>query len=76
VNKVVVTFMMTLMLLGTVGCTPVKPWIKPYERTQLANPLMSFGRNPVQDGYIHHVYQAREGSKGAEGGSGGGCGCN
>ncbi|MCP5190755.1 MAG: DUF4266 domain-containing protein, partial [Pseudomonadales bacterium] len=24
----------------------------------------------------HHVYQVREGARGAEGGAGGGCGCN
>ena len=69
------------MLIGVLlfilisGCA-VKPWVKPYERTNLADPIMSFGRDAVADNYMHHVFQAREGAKGAEGGSGGGCGCN
>lgn len=58
------------------GCSTPKPWVKPYERTHLADPIMSFSRDPVAQTYMQHVYQAREGARGAEGGSGGGCGCN
>ncbi len=54
----------------------MEPWVKPYERAKLADPIMSFSQDPVSDGYINHVYQAREGARGAEGGHGGGCGCN
>ena len=61
--------------LSLSGCS-IKPWVKPYERTNLADPIMRFGRDPVADNYMHHVFQAREGAKGAEGGAGGGCGCN
>ncbi|MGD8811365.1 MAG: DUF4266 domain-containing protein [Thioalkalispiraceae bacterium] len=50
--------------------------MKPYERQNLADPIMSFSRDGVSSSYMHHVYQAREGARGAEGGSGGGCGCN
>lgn len=57
------------------GCG-VKPWVKPYERNHLADPIMQFGRDPVSDAYINHVYEAREGARGAEGSQGGGCGCN
>jgi hypothetical protein len=63
-----------LMLLS--GCSSIEPWVKPYERAHLADPLMSFSRDPVSDGYMIHVYQVREGARGAEGGHGGGCGCN
>jgi len=68
-----------LVLLGaTSGCQSfeLKPWVSPYERNNLADPIMSFNRAPVAQSYMHHVYQAREGARGAEGGSGGGCGCN
>lgn len=58
------------------GCGDIEPWVKPYERTHLADPIMSFDRNPVSSAYINHVYEAREGARGAEGGHGGGCGCN
>jgi hypothetical protein len=37
---------------------------------------MNFDRDPVSGAYITHVYQARESARGAEGGNGGGCGCN
>lgn len=57
------------------GCA-IEPWVMPYERHNLADPIMSFDRDPVAGSYMHHVYQAREGARGAEGGSGGGCGCN
>ena len=49
---------------------------EPYERSNLADPIMSFSRDPVSSAYISHVYQVREGARGAEGGHGGGCGCN
>jgi len=58
------------------GCGRIEPWVKPYERDRLADPIMSFDRNPVSGSYIDHVYEAREGARGASGKSGGGCGCN
>lgn len=66
---------LTLGLVG--GCSSTfEPWVKPYERDNLADPIMSMNRNPVSLSYTHHAYQAREGARGAEGGAGGGCGCN
>lgn len=65
-----------LLAAGGCGSFELKPWVSPYQRNHLADPIMSFNRNPVAESYIHHVYQAREGASGAEGGSGGGCGCN
>jgi hypothetical protein len=63
------------LLLTVSGCT-LKPWVKPYERAKLADPIMSFDRNPISSSYLNHVYEAREGARGADGGQGGGCGCN
>lgn len=54
----------------------VDPWVKPYERAHLADPLMDPNRDPVASSYIHHVYDAREGARGAGVATGGGCGCN
>ena len=64
-----------VMLLALSACS-IQPWVKPYERANLADPIMSFSKDPISQAYIQHVYQAREGARGAEGGSGGGCGCN
>ena len=62
------------MLLLT-GCG-IEPWVKPYERAHLSDPIMLPVPDPVSSAYMIHVYQAREGARGAEGGAGGGCGCN
>jgi uncharacterized protein DUF4266 len=59
-----------------VGACSIEPWVKPYERDHLADPIMSFDRDPVSSAYTGHVYEAREGARGATGGGGGGCGCN
>ena len=67
-------------LLGAAACVlagcSVEPWVKPYERDHLADPIMSFDRDPVSSSYTGHVYEAREGARGAPGAAGGGCGCN
>jgi len=71
--------LMTILLsslFSLSGCADLKPWVKPYERNNLADPIMSLGRHGVAGSYVHHVYQARESARGAEGGAGGGCGCN
>ena len=65
-----------LLLIPLLASCGIKPWVKPYERQNLADPLMRFDRDPIAGGFTHHVYQAREGARGAEGGGGGGCGCN
>ena len=64
-----------LIILVVSGCG-IEPWVKPYERANLADPIMSFARDPVSESYKNHVHQAREGARGAESGAGGGCGCN
>lgn len=65
-----------LLALMMTGCANVQPWVKPYERANLANPVMAFERDPIADAYLDHVYESREGARGATGGAHGGCGCN
>jgi hypothetical protein len=65
-----------ILIFTSLSACGIQPWVQPYERANLADPIMSFSKDPLSQGYIHHVYQAREGARGAEGGSGGGCGCN
>ena len=64
------------LLVLTAGCSNIDPWVKPYERANLAEEVMKLDRNPVSNSYMNHVYEAREGARGASGSSGGGCGCN
>jgi hypothetical protein len=60
----------------TSGCSNFEPWVKPYERAALADPIMAASRNPIADDFMLHVYEVREGARGAAGSAGGGCGCN
>jgi hypothetical protein len=65
-----------VLLLALAGCSSVEPWVKPYERQNFADIIMAPDRNPVATAYIDHVFEAREGARGASGSHGGGCGCN
>ena len=69
-------FSLFVLLVFLQGCSSIEPWVKPYERAHLADPIMNFDRDPVSSSYLHHVYDAREGARGAGIASGGGCGCN
>jgi hypothetical protein len=61
-----------LMAFGAAGCATVAP----YERERLARPDMEVGRNSDAKAGEEHATAYREGSSGAIGSSGGGCGCN
>jgi hypothetical protein len=70
-----------ILLLGIVAllasaCAPLEPWVKPYEREHLADPIMAIDPDPVSSSYMDHVFEVREGAKGATGAGGGGCGCS
>jgi hypothetical protein len=61
--------------MGLSGCG-IQPWVKPYERERLADPMMQFSRDALADKHREHTYDVREGARGATGVQGGGCGCN
>jgi hypothetical protein len=65
-----------LAIMLSLSACSIEPWVMPYEREHIADPIMSFDRDPVSSAYIDHVYEAREGARGATGSAGGGCGCN
>ena len=66
------------VLAAVSGCAykPIEPWVKPYERERLAAPVMKASLNEMPGRQQDHVYTVREGSRGATGVQGGGCGCN
>jgi hypothetical protein len=64
------------VVLMTAACSNIQPWVKPYERDKLADPIMAWDRDAISAGYLDHIREAREGSRGATGSAGGGCGCN
>jgi hypothetical protein len=57
------------------GCA-IEPWVKPYERERLADPIMKLQRESLAAKHNEHVREVREGSRGGNGVQGGGCGCN
>lgn len=70
------SLLLAIPMLTLLGACSIEPWVRPYERDHIADPIMSFDRDPVSTAYIHHVQEAREGARGATGSAGGGCGCN
>ncbi len=75
-RNIVTLLVAALLVAASLGGCAIEPWVKPYERDRLADPIMSFDRDPVSTSYINHVHEAREGARGASGSGGGGCGCN
>jgi hypothetical protein len=68
--------LLAIAMVAMSGCSGIEPWVKPYDRDRLADPIMALDTDPVSSAYIQHVYEAREGARGGEGAAGGGCGCN
>ncbi len=62
----------TMLVLLASACSTVAP----YERERLSRPDMIIGRNAQAKAGEEHATAYREGSTGAVGASGGGCGCN
>lgn len=60
------------LLALAAGCVTVRP----EDREFLAQPAMTFGSHGASQSQEDHVMQNREASFGAQGVSGGGCGCN
>ena len=75
-HKIAKILLVLAIAAGASGCSNIEPWVKPYERDRLADPIMALDMDPVSSSYIMHVYEAREGARGGEGAAGGGCGCN
>ena len=67
-----------LAILAIAGCAikPIEPWVKPYERERLADPVMKAQLDELPLKQRDHIYSVREGARGATGVQGGGCGCN
>lgn len=76
ISRILPTLATLLIVVGLSACSNIEPWVKPYERDRLADPIMFLNADPVSSAYIYHVYEAREGARGGEGTAGGGCGCN
>ena len=56
------------------GCAAMS--VKPWDRDLLAQPKMRFQPLPMVHAVDSHIYFSKEGTKGGDDVSGGGCGCN
>ena len=65
-----------VLLAGLLAGCSIQPWVKPYERESLADPIMNLQRSTLIGQHREHVYEVREGARGATGVQGTGCGCN
>jgi len=63
---------LAIVLAVASGCVHVRP----HQREALARRNMKFAPDPTEDELDLHMQEAREGSSGGYGSSGGGCGCN
>lgn len=68
------TILVLFVLFGLLsGCSTVEPW----ERGNLAKPIMVPDPLPLQSSLRVHIYASREAAGAAtSGATGGGCGCN
>ncbi len=64
--------MKRLLLLAIVLLAAACARVKPYQRELLTLPGMSLESQPADQ----HIFESREGSAGAYGSIGSGCGCN
>jgi hypothetical protein len=65
-----------LFCAATLGaCAAPEPWVKPFEREHLADPIMRINRDALVAKHSEHVRDIVEASRGATGVQGGGCGC-
>lgn len=80
-NRLAVTALLACSA-ALAGCSSIslpsipEPWVKPYERERLADPIMRMGGDPLAARHREHVLVVREASRGANSAQGGGCGCN
>ena len=56
---------LALSALLLVSACSIQPWVKPYERDRLADPIMAWDRDAISSAYLDHIRESREGSRGA-----------
>jgi hypothetical protein len=74
-GAVITVLVLASLLAGCASVRNIEPWVKPYERERLADPIMKMSGGALADKHREHVRDVREASRGANGVQGGGCGC-
>lgn len=74
--KALFLFLAVGMAFSLSSCSQHLVRVKPFERGNLAHPLMAADRDTLFLAMTNHAYFSREASFGGGGVGGGGCGCN
>jgi len=72
----VMRWILLVTVISTVGGLTGCATVQPYQRGNLADPIMAFQAEADEASRELHWIEAREGSTGGAGGAGGGCACN
>lgn len=75
-NRLQLILVLASLLTSLSGCGTIGKHVNAYERANLAKDGMALVQNGKEMALQNHMLNAREGSEGALGGAGGGCGCN
>jgi len=71
-TRLCILVLLSLVILGSLGCVRVKPW----ERDLLARRDMAWEPDALEAERESHIYFSKEASMPGGSGGGGGCGCN
>ena len=63
-----------LLIVAVSACAPQR--VKPWQRGDLAQPIMAFDPDPLEAAQRQHTYTSKEAAFGGGALGGGGCGCN
>jgi hypothetical protein len=74
-NQRILTLLAAAGLLAVGGCSNLQP-PKPWEKGDLARPVMRLDVDPLEARFSAHTYFSKEAAAGGAGVGGGGCGCN
>lgn len=74
-KKTILSLLSVTALAWLGGCSNLAP-VNPWEKGNLAKPVMTFEGDPLDQRFVQHVYASKENSSGGYGVGGGGCGCN
>lgn len=74
--KTLATWLLTVAALALLGGCAELGQVKPWEKSQLAKPGMTFDGDALEQRFVQHIYGSKENSSGGYGVGGGGCGCN
>lgn len=70
--RVKISVVVGVVLLSACAAKPVQPW----EKGNLAKPIMSLDTDPMGTRFGQHIYFSKEAASGGSSVGGGGCGCN